>query len=157
MFKESRLLEGTKGFVYNLFDFLDICEKNEVGLPKDSKIVDQFYSQEFNRAENGFPRSDIECFLHAESEELKAQIACRMMEIKAKYPDQNLSDETLASMVVPRYVQSGVDFREWASSINELGFAKAVDKYVAEQQAKQAKPESNVIDFTDNQSNVTGE
>ena len=159
MFKESRLFEGTKGLVYQIFDFLDICEKDEVGNPKDSKPVDQFFSQEFNRAENGFPRSDVECFLHAESEELKAQIASRMQEIVSKYSNQELSDETLAKMVIPRWVQSAVDLREWSSQIDELGFAKAVDKYVAEQQAKQAanKPDSNVIDFTENQSNETGE
>lgn len=46
-----------------LYDYKD-CDypKDELGNPKDYMAVDQFYSQEFNKAENGFPKSDVSAF-----------------------------------------------------------------------------------------------
>lgn len=92
------------------------------GYDKDS----QFYSQDFNRAENGFARSDISAYIHAESDELKTVIAQRLNEIKDSYPDQNLSDEQLIQLCIPRNVQSYHDMRSWYASIKDEGFEKAV-------------------------------
>lgn len=100
--------------------------KNEIGKLVGALEVDQFYSQEFNRAENGFARSDISAFIHAESDEFKTVIAQRLNEVKAQYPDQNLSDEQLINLCVPRNVQSYHDMREWFGSIKDEGFEKAV-------------------------------
>lgn len=131
-----------------LYDYKD-CDypKDELGNPKDYMAVDQFYSQEFNKAENGFPKSDVSAFLDAQNEDLKAQIASRMSEVKAEYPDQSLSDDVLAKMCIPRNIQSLQQFREWASQIDELGFNKAVDQYIQDHQPKPEASESK-IDFS---------
>lgn len=143
-------LESRKNF--DNFDFCDAvrCELDELGKPKYSKPVDQFYSEKFNLAENGFSRSDVNLFLHTESEDLKMQIATRMDEIKSKYPDQNLSDETLAKITIPRYVQSGSDLRDWVSVIDECGISKAVDEFVKAHQPKVDEQPSEKIVFDEN-------
>lgn len=122
-------------------------ELNEVGIPVDAIIVDQFYSQDFNRGENGFARSDIESFIHAESDELRQVIAQRLYEVKSQYPDQNLSDEDLLKMVVPRNVQSFHDFREWNASIRNDGFEKSVNAW-REQKLKEQE-QRDTINFSD--------
>ena len=120
---------------------------NEIGRFKDEIVVDQFYSQDFCKGENGFPQSDVSMMLREQNQELMQQIAMRMNEIKAQYPDQNLSDEVLAKITVPRNVQSAVDFRAWASQIDELGFSKAVDSYIEAHKPKEVDGESK-IDFS---------
>ena len=77
------------------FDFKLTDKLNEKGLPIDSRVVDQFYSQPFLSGENGFPKSDIAMFLTTQSDDLKNQIAARMQEIKQDLPDQDLSNEDL--------------------------------------------------------------
>lgn len=117
-------------------------EFNEVGIPVDAIIVDQFYSQDFNRGENGFARSDIESFIHAESDELRQVIAQRLYEVKSQYPDQSLSDEDLIKMVVPRNVQSFHDFREWSASIRNDGFEKSVNAWREQKLKEQEQRET---------------
>ena len=92
-------------------------ELNEIGKPIDDLMVDQFYSQDFNLGENGFPMNDVEVFFHTESDELRQVIAQRLQEVKSQYPDQSLSDEVLCSLVIPRNVQSYHDMREFGAQM----------------------------------------
>lgn len=118
-------------------------ELNEIGVPKDAIIVDQFYSQDFNRGENGFAKSDIEAFITAESDELKQVIAQRLYEVKSEYPDQSLSNEDMIKMCIPRNVQSLHDLRDWYSRIQGDGLDKAVEAWTKERESRK-----DVIDFT---------
>lgn len=120
-------------------------ELNEIGQPKDAIIVDQFYSQDFNRGENGFARSDIEAFIHAESDELKQVIAQRLYEVKSQYPDQNLSNEDMIKMCVPRNVQSLHDLRDWYSRIHGDSLEKSVNEWIKSKTVQD--PRDSVIDF----------
>lgn len=112
-------------------------ELNEIGLPVDAPVIDQFYSQEFNLGENGFPMNDVEVFFHTESEELRQVIAQRLQEVKAQYPDQSLSDEVLCSMVIPRNVQSYHDLREFGAQLKHDGLEKCIENWKAEKASKE--------------------
>lgn len=122
---------------------------NELGKPVDAIEVDQFYSGDFMKGENGFCRSDISQMLHTQSEELRQVIANRLVEVKAEYPDQNLSDEVLCKLAVPRYVQSQHDFREWASQIDELGFNKSIEEFVKSKQNEVVSDSPESIKFNE--------
>ena len=126
--------------------------KDELGNFIDMRVVDQYPSQDFMIGENGFPRSDIAQMMHTESEELRVALAARMTEIKAQYPDQNLTDEQLIKLTVPRYVQSQHEFREWASRIDELGFNKSIQEFVDSRQKDAVNPD--VIKFDNSESEV---
>ena len=129
---------------------------NEIGRPVDEIVVDQFYSQDFNLAENGFARSDISAFVHAESEDLKMQIASRLVEVKARYADSNLTDEQIAMLAIPRYVQSDHDFREWSASLGELGLEKCLVEQI-KKVTEQSKYSPDVIQFDKNDSETKDE
>lgn len=119
---------------------------NNIGKPEDGIEVDQYYSQDFCKGENGFPRSDISLLLSAQSEELKMQIAMRMKEVQGTYPDQNLSDVQLVQMCVPRNVQSAADFKSWFSQIKDDGFEKVVSAYYEKNKPKVDNPETIKFD-----------
>lgn len=106
--------------------------------------VDQFDSQPFMMAENGFRRNDVSILMSAESDDLKRAIAARMQEIQIQYPDQSLSDAELAAMAIPRNCQSSAMFREWAASLDKSGFSKAVQDYV---DANKPKESDSTIKF----------
>ena len=129
--------------------------KDELGNFIDMRVVDQYPSQDFMMGENGFPRSDIAQMMHTDSEELRVALAARMTEIKAQYPDQNLSDEQLIKLTVPRYVQSQHEFREWASRIDELGFNKSIQEFVDSRQKD--VDNSDVIKFDNPDSEIKDE
>lgn len=113
-------------------------ELNEIGMPVDAPVIDQFYSQEFNLGENGFPMNDVEVFFHTESEELRQVIAQRLQEVKTQYPDQSLSDEVLCSMVIPRNVQSYHDMREFGAQLRNDGLEKYIENWKVEKASKEA-------------------
>lgn len=125
-------------------------EKNNLGKPVDGIEVDQYYSQDFTLGENGFPRSDVSMLLSAQSEEIKMQVAMRMKEVQAKYPDQDLSDEQLAAMSIPRNVQSAADFKSWFSQLKDEGFEKTVKAYYEAHKPK-SDPSPDVIKFDENE------
>ena len=129
--------------------------KDELGNFVDMRVIDQYPSQDFMMGENGFPRSDIAQMMHTDSEELRVALAARMTEIKAQYPDQNLSDEQLIKLTVPRYVQSQHEFREWASRIDELGFNKSIQEFVDSRQKEVDNPD--VIKFDNPDSEIKDE
>lgn len=122
-------------------------ELDSVGRPKGAQPVDQFDSQPFMMAENGFKRSDISILMSAQSDDLKRAVAQRMQEVQASYPDQSLSDSELADMAKPRYCQSWSDLRDWASSLEKSGIAKEVDAFIEANKPKE--PASPIIDFSD--------
>lgn len=126
---------------------------NNIGKPEDGIEVDQYYSQDFCKGENGFPRSDISLLLSTQSEELKMQIAMRMKEVQGTYPDQNLSDEQLARMAIPRNVQSAADFKSWFSQIKDEGFEKVVSDYYEKNKSKVDNPDT--IKFDSNSDSKT--
>lgn len=130
---------------------LDKYPVNEIGRPVDEIVVDQFYSQDFNLGENGFARSDIQALIHAESDDLKMQIASRIVEVKAKYADSKLTDEQIAKLAIPRYVQSDHDFREWSASLGELGLEKSLVEQIKKVN-EQSKDSPDVIQFDKNDS-----
>ena len=125
--------------------------KDELGNFIDMRVVDQYPSQDFMMGENGFPRSDIAQMMHTDSEELRVALAARMTEIKAQYPDQNLTDEQLIKLTVPRYVQSQHEFREWASRIDELGFNKSIQEFVDSRQKEVDNPDVIKFDNPDSE------
>lgn len=101
------------------FDYKLTDKLNEKGLPIDLRVVDQFYSQPFMKGENGFPKSDVAMFLSTQSDDLKAQIAQRMEELKLEYPDQDLSNDELIALTVDRNIQSAPDFQRWYSQLKD--------------------------------------
>ena len=130
------------------FDFKATDKLNEKGLPFDSRVVDQFYSQKFMLGESGFPRSDISLFLSTDSEDLKNQIAFRMQEIKQDLPDQDLSNEDMIRLVVDRNVQSAPDFQRWYSQLKDQKFE---DYFKSLQASKVDSPEKEVIKFDESE------
>lgn len=125
-----------------------VVEKDSTGRPKNAQPVDQFDAQPFMMAENGFRSNDVSLLMKAESEDLKMQIASRMQEIKNSGIDlSDYTDEEIAKMTIPRYVNSAAQFRDWAASLEKSGFAKQVDAYI---EANKAKFEQSVnkIDFS---------
>lgn len=129
------------------FDFKVTDKLNEKGLPFDSQVVDQFYSQKFMLGENGFPRSDISLFLSTDSEDLKNQIASRMQEIKQDLPDQNLSNEQLIRLTLDRNIQSAPDFQRFYSQLKDVNLDEYLKKFI---EKPAVVPEKEVINFEEN-------
>lgn len=149
MFRNNFVLPETD--INNLIDVKDLYYEKIEGtdIPVGAQAVDQFDSQPFMMAENGFRRSDIAILMSAQSDDLKRAVAARLQEVQASYPDQSLSDEQLAQLAIPRYVQSSSDFRDWAASLSHGGFAKAVDEYISKN--KPDEPEKESIKFNEPQ------
>ncbi len=126
-----------------------VIEKDSTGRPKNAQPVDQFDSQPFMMAENGFRSNDVSLLMKAESEDLKMQIASRMQEIKNSGVDlSGFTDGEIAQMTIPRYVNSAAQFRDWAASLDKSGFAKQVDSFIEANKAKFEKSETK-IEFSD--------
>ena len=116
-------------YQYNVCSLPEIkIEYDEVGRVVGDPLIDQSFSHESNRAENGFPRSDISAFMHAESEELRRQLASKLEVFNRSNPNSGLSDEELLRTLIPRNVQSFHDCKEWMSSVDELGLNKALSR-----------------------------
>lgn len=120
---------------------------NEKGLPRDSRVVDQFYSQDFMLGENGFPKSDVRMFLDTQSADLQMQIATRMQELKVQYPDQDLSNEEMIALTLDRNIQSAPDFQRWYAGLKDKKLEDYLNEQIAARQ-KAADPSSpDVIKF----------
>ena len=128
-------------------DFKLVDKLNEVGLPKDSRVVDQFYSEKFMRGENGFPKSDVAMFLQTQSDDLKMQIANRLEEFKIQYPDQDLSNEEIIARTLDRNIQSAPDFQRWFSQLGDQKIDEFLQQFVS---VPKTEPEKEVINFEDN-------
>lgn len=120
-----------------------VFEKDAFGRPKGAQPVDQFDAQPFLLGENGFRRSDISIMMHAESDDLKASIASRMDEVKSTPIKGDYTDEELASMCIPRRVQSQSDFRDWYASIKDRHFEDVVNDW----KKKHSKKSDGSIEF----------
>ena len=132
------------------FDYKLTDKLNEKGLPIDSRVVDQFYSQPFMKGENGFPKSDVAMFLSTQSDDLKSQIAQRMEELKLEYPDQNLSNEELIALTVDRNIQSAPDFQRWYSQLKD----QKLDDYLKSLNITTVE-EKETIKYDDDENNKT--
>lgn len=149
----QQIIKFREGDINPLIDIKDMDYERMSGsdiIPKGAQPVDQFDSQPFMMAQNGFRRSDIAILMSAESEQLKQAISARIQDIKVSFPDQDLSDADLAAMAIPRHCQSQSAFRDWSASLEKGGFAKAVDDYIAKN--KPAEEPKNTISFADSNS-----
>lgn len=125
-----------------------VIEKDSSGRPKNAQPVDQFDAQPFMLGENGFRSNDVSLLMKAESEDLKMQIASRMQEIKNSGVDlSGYTDEEIARMTIPRYVNSAAQFRDWAASLDKSGFAKQVESFIEANKSKFAQSDTK-IDFS---------
>lgn len=129
------------------FDYKLTDKLNEKGLPRDSRVVDQFYSQEFMLGENGFPKSDVRMFLDTQSADLQLQIATRMQEIKAQYPDQDLSNEEMIALTLDRNIQSAPDFQRWYAGLKDKKLDEYLNEQIAARQNAAEISSSDVIKF----------
>lgn len=123
-----------------------VPEVDSVGRPIGAQPVDQFDAQPFMLGENGFRRSDIAILMTAQSEDLKRSIAARMVEVQSQFPDQTLTDEQLIELTVPRYAQGYSAFRDWSSSLENGGFAKAVNEWIDKNNPKETQKDTIKFD-----------
>lgn len=149
MFRSQFTFPETDIFYLQSKEDVEKCgiELDSVGRPKGAQPVDQFDSQPFMMAENGFRRSDIAILVSAESDDLKRSIAARMQEIQSNFPDQSIPDNELADMAIPRHCQVGSQLRDWYASLEKSGIAKVANEYIEAHKPKPASEEK--ISFVD--------
>lgn len=96
-------------------------EPIEPVLDKNGRVevagVDQFDGQDFNAAENGFRRSDISQYFHAESEDQMKAILQRFNLARQGDANADLSDAEIAQSVIPRYYQTAAEFQNIADRL----------------------------------------
>lgn len=131
------------------FDYKLTDKLNEKGLPRDSRVVDQFYSEEFMLGENGFPKSDVRMFLDTQSADLQLQIATRMQELKAQYPDQDLSNEEMIALTLDRNIQSAPDFQRWYAGLKDNKLVDYLNEQI-EARKKAVESAQEKISFDEN-------
>lgn len=121
----------------------------EAKLNKDGRVarvsaVDQFDGQDFMMGENGFKRSDISAYMHAESQKLKDAILARMQEVDlpAGYPADTPVSEII-NQIVPKYCNTSASVREFIANIPD----KSWDDYKKSLEEQSESSESK-IDFS---------
>lgn len=82
--------------------------------------VDKLMEQPFMHGENGFNRSAIGAFIHAENESLRASIAANLQEKPYSSLPSELTNEQAAQMVIPRSISSFSAFSAHNEHIAEL-------------------------------------
>lgn len=82
--------------------------------------VDQFPTQDFNLGENGFPMSDIQLILKTDSEELRKVLLSRLEVQKQMESNPDMSDEELIRNVVPRYIQTPAEIKEFTRVFHQM-------------------------------------
>lgn len=118
------------------------CPIIQPRLNKDGRVervsaVDQFDGQEFMLGDNGFKRSDISAYFHADSEKLRQAILERMQEVKL--PDGFAFDTPVGEiidMIVPAYCKTSAQIREWMSTVKDQAFDKFVEKNFPNSESK---------------------
>ena len=121
----------------------------EAKLNKDGRVarvssVDQFDGQDFMMGENGFKRSDISAYMHAESQKLKDSILARMQEVDLPegYPADTPVSEII-NQIVPKYCNTSSSIREFIANIPDKSF----DEYQKSLRS-QAQSSDSKIDFS---------
>lgn len=121
----------------------------EAKLNKDGRVarvsaVDQFDGQDFMMGENGFKRSDISAYMHAESQKLKDAILARMQEVDLPegYPADTPVSEII-NQIIPKYCNTSASVREFIANIPD----KSWDEYQKSLNSQVNNSESK-IDFT---------
>lgn len=119
-----------------MFPFTKVkeCPVIQPRLNKDGRVervsaVDQFDGQEFMLGDNGFKRSDISAYIHADSEKLRQAILERMQEVKLPdgfAPDTPVGD--IIDQIVPAYCKTSAQIREWMSTVKDQAFDKFMEK-----------------------------
>lgn len=112
-----------------------VCPDIQPRLNKDGRVdrvsaVDQFDGQEFMLGDNGFKRSDISAYIHADSEKLRNAILERMQEVElpAGYsPDTPVGE--IIDMIVPAYCKTSAQIREFIATVKNEAFDKVIAKY----------------------------
>lgn len=130
-----------------MFPFTKVkkCPDIQPRLNKDGRVervsaVDQFDGKEFMLGDNGFKRSDISAYIHADSEKLRQAILERMQEVNLPdgfSPDTPVGD--IIDLIVPAYCKTSAQIREWMSTVKDQAF----DKYV---ESINNKPETSSVE-----------
>ena len=121
----------------------------EAKLNKDGRVarvssVDQFDGQDFMLGENGFKRSDISAYMHAESQKLKDAILARMQEVDLPvgYPADTPVSEII-SQIVPKYCNTSASVREFIANIPDKSWDEYKKSLISQNDSSVDK-----IDFT---------
>lgn len=111
-----------------------VCPDIQPELDKNGRVArvsvcDQFEGQEFMLGDNGFKRSDISVYIHADSEKLRQAILERMQEVKLPGGfalDTPVGD--IIDQIVPAYCKTSAQIREWMSTVKDQAFDKFLEK-----------------------------
>lgn len=114
------------------------------GRVKRVSSVDQFDAQDFMLGENGFKRSDISAYFHAEDQRLRDAILARMQEVKLPegYPADTPVGDIIDS-IVPAYCKTSAQVREFVANMKDIAFDKAIEKFAP----KKLDKSGDTIDF----------
>lgn len=134
-----------------MFPFTKVkeCPIIQPRMNKDGRVervsaVDQFDGQDFMLGDNGFKRSDISAYIHADSEKLRQAILERMQEFKLPdgfAPGTPVGD--IIDQIVPAYCKTSAQIRDWMSTVKDQAF----DKFIEKNFPKPEPSSDNKIDF----------
>lgn len=116
-----------------------VCPEIQPELDKNGRVArvsvcDQFDGQEFMLGDNGFKRSDISAYIHADSEKLRQAILDRMQEVELPAgfsPDTPVGE--IIDMIVPAYCKTSAQIREFMATVKDMAFDKAIAKFAPKQ------------------------
>lgn len=113
------------------------------GVPVNAQIVDQTPANDFMKADNGFPRSDISILKKTQDVSLQQSILARMVETRDSPAAEGLTDAELAARAIPRSVNTTASLRDWLAR-DGGSISKFVDRMIDERKAAAAAVEKPV-------------
>lgn len=92
-------------------------------------VIDSFDTQDFNRAENGFIRSDISQLMRAQTREEYERLLSRMERLPVDKGIGDMSVDDAMRLIRPRYAQSANEVEAFAESLRQQGISKLHEAY----------------------------